>query len=71
LKVPAKDVSENIKLGFLLVWWAKNLPNRTVEIANILGNLSEPLATVQSLDSNVLKKINFRKLLLKKHSFTE
>ena len=39
------------------LWWAKNSSRQTVEIANILGNLSDPLAAVQTMDEHVLKII--------------
>jgi radical SAM superfamily enzyme YgiQ (UPF0313 family) len=39
------------------IWWAKNSSKRTTEITKILGKLSDPLAAVQSLDPEVLKKV--------------
>lgn len=39
------------------LWWAKNSSRHTVEIAKILGELSDPLAAVQTMDETVLKII--------------
>lgn len=39
------------------LWWAKNSSRHTVEIAKTLGELSDPLAAVQTMDETVLKII--------------
>ncbi len=39
------------------LWWAKNSSRYTVEIAKTLGELSDPLAAVQTMDESVLKII--------------
>jgi len=39
------------------LWWAKNSSRHTVEIAKTLGELSDPLAAVQTMDESVLKII--------------
>ena len=40
-----------------LLFWAKNSSHYTVEIAQTLGHLSDPLAAVQTMDETVLKNI--------------
>ena len=45
------------KLEMAEIWWAKNSSKNTLEISRIFGNLVNPLAAVQSMDSNVLKII--------------
>jgi len=40
------------------LWWAKNSSRHTVEIARTLGELSDPLAAVQTMDESVLRIIN-------------
>lgn len=52
-----RNAADTSKLRYLLVWWAKNSSKRTLEIAAILGDLSEPLAAVQSLDPKVLEAV--------------
>lgn len=39
------------------VWWAKISSRHTVEIAKVLGRLSDPLAAVQTMDDTVLRNI--------------
>ncbi len=53
-----RDVSD--KYGLLehpQVWWAKNSSKNTLEISKTFGRLVDPLAAVQTMDVDVLKKI--------------
>ena len=45
------------KLEMAQVWWAKNSSKNTLEISRIFGHLVEPMAAVQSMDTDVLKII--------------
>jgi radical SAM superfamily enzyme YgiQ (UPF0313 family) len=60
-----KTADQHGKLRHLMIWWAKNASQHTVEIAHILKDLADPLAAVQSMDDTVLKAIKRDNIKLK------
>lgn len=51
-------------LRVVYLWWAKNSSRHTVEIAQILGSLADPLAAVQTMDDTVLTNIKRKNIKL-------